>query len=153
MIFSVFSLSLSPPFTIASSALCTSTAHHTAHMFSSSLHCLFLSLGSLCSVSHINRLFRVCIVCVCVCVCVWRGNCSISVLAIATDQIRTAVSLSPSLSLSLSPSLLSLYLPPSFTRQYSLLFSFLLFVAYCCRRECRYFLPHQRSFRVPTYSD
>ena len=147
----IIPLSLSPPFTIASPALSTSTVHHTAHMSSSSLHCLFLSLGSLCLLYYQSSLSCVC---VCVCVCLARKLLSISVLAIATDdQIRTAVSLSPSLYLSLSPSLPSLYLPPSFTRQYSLLFSFLLFVAYCYRRECRYFLLHQRSFRVPTYSD
>ena len=101
-----------------------------------------------CFQSHISvvsfvSVLCVCRVCVCVCVCVFGAEIllSISVLAIATDQIRTAVSLSPSLYLSLSPSLPSLYLPPSFTRQYSLLFSFLLFLhIYCYRRECRYFL-------------
>ena len=107
-----------------------------------------------CFQSHISVVSLVCVcvcmyVCVCECVCVCVCGVEIALFLFwPSPLIRSAQQY-----LSLPPSLLSPYLPPSFTRQYSLLFSFLLFVAYCYRRECRYFLLHQRSFRVPTYSD
>ena len=120
--FRLFFLSLSlyfPLSTIASPALCASTAHHTARMLSSSLHCLFLFPGSLCLLySVLFSLITYQSSRVCVCVFFLCGAAIALFLFWPWPLIKSAqqyLSLSPSLSLSLSPSLLSLSLPPSFT--------------------------------------
>ena len=149
----MFSIALSPPFTIASSALCTSTAHIYCKYALFSALPVSLPLFSLpaFSVFSLTYAFQSSLSCVCVCVCVWRGNCSVYVLAIATDQTRTAVSLSPSL----SPYLPLCFLSISLLRSLGNMFCF-FFPSFCCmllQTGSRYFLLHQRSFRVPTYSD